>query len=631
MYVIEVIPLIRGTALSSLSYFSAKNYPLGSILQVPIRQKNKPAIVIKTSAVEEAKSQIRQAAFTLQKLPAQDNISSVPENLLKTAEALSRHYPAAVGAILYQLLPVEVRSGDYLFPKISSTTHQEDTIPQVLTMNTAERFVAYRSHIRSVLAHRGSVIFVAPSSAALYKAREMLSIGIEDRVVFLAPSEAKSSRLTELLKFEDTSTAKLILTTPSYAYLDRVDLISLIIDEEGSDYYRSQVRPYLDHRDSLIIHASTTGRSIILGDLLPRSETENARREDRFSTYDRETKRLALPAPLTIIKQNDKPTSDEPFKLFSKALDKAISTTLARPGRVFLFGARRGLAPVVACIDCGHIFRCPDSGTPYSLLRTKDKSGGELRWFISRTSGKRIRAADTCEACGSWRLRERGIGIQAVFDECQLHFPKTKILLFDQETASSNRKASALMKQFYNERSIIMVGTEIALSYLNLESVDLSAVVSCDALRSSQTWRADEKSLRLLLKLREYTSKEVLVQSRSDEDDLLKYAKTGTVDQFYTEELELRSNLNYPPYSVFVLLTWRGEIKTVNEIESIIKTSLEKFKPNFYSDPLSKPTLTLRHALIRLSLDPKDRQECFSILKALSPAIKIEINPPRIV
>ena len=39
MFVIEVIPLIRGTKIDTLSYYSGTDYPVGTFLDVMIRNK----------------------------------------------------------------------------------------------------------------------------------------------------------------------------------------------------------------------------------------------------------------------------------------------------------------------------------------------------------------------------------------------------------------------------------------------------------------------------------------------------------------------------------------------------------------------------------------------------------------
>ena len=527
MFVIQVIPLIRGTRIDTLSYFSSVEYQIGAFLSIPIRGKEHKAVVTEVTSVSDNKTALKNASFTLRKLPEQAPTTAVPLNISTTAQILTQRYPTSIGAILYQLLPTDVRSGEYQYPLVSSQIHKEDTIPQILTAAIKDRYVSYRSHIRGVLARRGSVVFVVPTSADVLYAQKNLSQGIEDRVVIFSPTQTKSERQKAYAAYEDTSLAKLIITTPSHAYLDRVDLLSIVIEHSASDFYRSPNRPYLDHKVVLETYAKATGRSILEGDILPKTEDEYKRRGEFYSTYNEETKRISFASPLSIIEQHDKSTPETPFSLFSKELKARAQNVLDSKGRVFMYGARRGIAPVVTCIDCGYIFRCPDSQTPYSLLKTIAKDGTEERWFVSGTSGKKIRAADTCPSCGSWRLRPRGIGIQQVFDEAVANFAPAKVFLLDHITGSTSKKAKKIIDDFYATRGAILVGTQMALPYLSLQGVDLSAIISLDATRSNPTWRADENVFRLLLQLRELSHKEVLVQTRTTPDSVLQNAIHG--------------------------------------------------------------------------------------------------------
>jgi primosomal protein N' len=631
MFVIEVIPLIRGTKIDSLSYFSSAEYKIGTFLTIPIRGKDYRAVVTEVTTVANNKTSLKNASFTLHKLPEQAPSSTVPQNIQITAERLTKIYPSSIGAILYQLLPPDVRTGEYQYPLVSSQIHHENTVPQILTATMKDRYVSYRSHIRGILARRGSVVFVVPTSADIVYAKKHLSLGIEDRVVVFSPAQNKNERQKAYSNYEDTSLAKLIITTPSHAYLDRVDLLSIVVDNAASDFYRSPLRPYIDHRTALTTYAATTGRNILLGDILPRSEDEYFRRQEIFSTYNEETKRLNFSSPLTIIEQHDKSTPNVPFSLFSKELNARVNNVLDAKGRVFMYGARRGIAPVVTCIDCGHIFRCPDSQTPYSLIKTISKTGNEERWFVSGTSGKKIRAADTCPDCGSWRLRTRGIGIQHVHDETIINFPKHKVFLLDHITASTRKRAQKIIDEFYECRSAILVGTQMALPYLNLNGVDLGAIISLDATRSNPTWRADENVFRLMLQLRELSTQEVIVQTRTTPDTVLLNATHGGLEVFYNEELDLREQLQYPPFSTFILLSWVGEKATVLTIEESIKITTQPYEATFYNNPTSTDSKTLRHALFRLPPTNKNKAAFIEKLKTLPPFIRIEIDPQRIV
>lgn len=631
MYVVQVTPLIRGTKLESLSYFSAVQYDIGSFLKVPIRNKQQLAIVTKVTPATNSKTSVKSAAFSLKKLPKQKDVIVVPKTIRDTATQLSERYPVGAGALLYNLLPPEVRNGTRQYPTAIIHSHQEETTPQLLTARVDERFLHYQGLIRSTFARRGSTLFIVPTTADLLYAAKELSAGIEERVIVLSGADSKKKRDEAYAAMKDDTNPKLILTTTAYAYIERTDIKSIIIEQSASNHYVNRTRPYLDHRDALITYARVAGRSILLGDTVPRTEDEVRRRQDVYLTYGEEVKRVVFPAPLSIISQKDKPQPEKEtaFELFSPRLSKTVSLTLESKGHVFFYAARRGLAPVVACVDCGHIFRCPDSNSPYSLLRTI-KNGEERRWFVSSTSGRRVPAAEICPDCGSWRLRERGVGIQQVADEWQTTYPEQKVYVLDSETAPTATKARAIIKQFYDEKAAILIGTQMALPYL-YRGVQLSAVISLDAVRATPTWRADELLFRLLLKLREITEKEVLLQTRTDTDLLLDHAGRGAIEKFYDDEISLRQLLHYPPFVDFILLTWSGDFEVASKAEAIIKNTIGESIGQYYVNPMSTKSKTIRHCLIRQPYNTDTYKEVLERIKRLPPFVKIELNPDKIV
>jgi primosomal protein N' (replication factor Y) len=331
------------------------------------------------------------------------------------------------------------------------------------------------------------------------------------------------------------------------------------------------------------------------------------------------------------VQQKDKPKPEVPFRLFSDQLLRGIERTLEGKGKVFLYAARRGLAPVVACIDCGYIFRCPDSNTPYSLMRTSNPDGEETRWFISSTSGQKVRAADVCPHCGSWRLRERGIGIQQVYDELSSLLPDTAMTILDGQTAPTAKKAGVIASKFWERKSVILIGTQVAIPYL-AQGVDLSAIVSLDATRTIPTWRADESLFRLLLKLRECTAKEVLIQTRTEPDALLTHASRGALERFYDDEINLRRMLSYPPFSQFILVSWLSSADTAKEMQKKLQMQFGTTDILYYFNPHSTAQKTQGYALFRLpkTLTPKETA-LIDRIRALPPYFKVEVNPDRIV
>jgi len=628
MHVIEVAPLIKGVGVNSLSYYSAADYPIGALLTIPVRNKEIRGVVLKCTELSVAKTAIRAATFSLRKLPPQPQIVRVSESLLATAKELSKTTPATFGSILLSLLPAEIRTGDIPVTTYDDPITSQEFSVSVLTAVREDRWMTYKRRIRESFAQKGSVVFVVPTFEAVSQVYTELTTGIEDRTIVLGPIPKKALQ-NAYKQLSDISETKLIITTASRSLIDRPDITDVIIDDSSSRYFKARTRPYLDFKEANLILAKLTNRRVLLGDVVTRSEDEYLRRIDVYQTEGEETHRLNIESQLRVIEQKDKPTTEEPFELINKQVLSAMKMAIKNNKRVFVYAARRGLSPVVACGDCGYIFRCPDSGTPYSLLRTVTNAE-EKRWFMSSTSGRRVRAADTCPDCGSWRLRERGIGIQYIYDELKKHFPEEQLFMVDSISTPTVNRVRKTVTAFYEAKGSILLGTSMVLHYLD-SPISMSVIPSYDAVRSVPTWRVDEVTFSLLLKLREITTDKLFVQTRSTSDELLNLAANGAVEKFYDSEILLRESLKYPPFSFMVHLTMSGRIDEVKQIEALIRPELEILGFGFYSSPDSVPGKTTRYGLCRVPASKWPNKVLMEVLTALPPAVKIEINPDRIV
>ncbi|MFZ2252799.1 MAG: hypothetical protein WAW13_01335 [Minisyncoccia bacterium] len=629
MYVISVVPLKRGIGLDTLSYFSNEAFANGAIVSIPIRSTIVLGLVTDVKEVSTAKTALRAATFSLRKLPIQKNKTILSDAYIQTARDLSQYYAAPLGTILYNLLAPDIRSGDIPLPHTHHLPQGESHQPQILATPKRERFVAYRSLVRETFAHSGSVLCVVPSSTEAQELRDALLQGIEDRIIMLTTSMTKTQLKKSYEALEDFSKTKLIIATPSHGLLERHDITYVIVEHARSPYYKELNRPYIDYRDVFRIHAKYTGRKLIFADLLMRTEEEELRRNEVYATFGDSRKRIDLQGELSVVEMTPGGQTDVPFCLFSNTVIEAIKECKKKKGRMFLFAARRGLAPVVSCIDCGYIFRSPESGAPYSLLRTI-KNGVEERWFVCGTSGERKRAEDACSSCGSWRLKERGIGIQHVYDELHKLFPDIPTILFDHITARTYKKATFLCDSFYKEKGVILLGTHMALPYLT-KNVDLSVVVNMDALLATPTWRIEEENLALLLNLREITAGPVYVQTRSPLTNVLRFAKQGAIEQFYTEELELRKAFNYPPYTTFIHFTWQGSPEIVEKLEATLVELFKDFELSVYQNPSSTNEQPIMYGLMRVKAHEWPDQAIVSLLLRVPPVVRVVINPDKIV
>ena len=58
MKLLHVIPISRGLNKENLSYFTASDVAIGSVVKVPLRKKLVSAIVVATEEVSDAKAEI---------------------------------------------------------------------------------------------------------------------------------------------------------------------------------------------------------------------------------------------------------------------------------------------------------------------------------------------------------------------------------------------------------------------------------------------------------------------------------------------------------------------------------------------------------------------------------------------
>ncbi|MEX2341159.1 MAG: hypothetical protein WD605_02460, partial [Candidatus Paceibacterota bacterium] len=65
MFIIEVSPLIKGVTLENLSYYSSVDYPMGTFLTIPVRNRESKGIVVGSKPLSAAKAAVRAATFSL--------------------------------------------------------------------------------------------------------------------------------------------------------------------------------------------------------------------------------------------------------------------------------------------------------------------------------------------------------------------------------------------------------------------------------------------------------------------------------------------------------------------------------------------------------------------------------------
>lgn len=612
-YLVEVAPVSKA-ASPPLSYFSTAKLAPGTLVRIPLRKGLVTGLVLSSKDARHAKSAIRRAGFLLKKIRKQDILAaSVAPATLAALSETARYYATSVGTLFAALVPKLILSDPETFlppqPVKKKVAEDRSTETILLQMESEERFGQYRALVRQAFARNSSVLFLVPTHLDALRAAHELSKGIAEfvKVFTLEGRSAENKKIwSEALQEKHPI---LLITTPTGLLFPRADIDTIVIERANSRAYRTLARPYLDLKffpTALARAGKDHGVQLVLGDaILP---VETLWREKNGEYGENSLIRWRLPgAPTRLVDASSKANEHGRFEIFSPELKDLVGQALEEKQRIFLFGARKGLAPTTVCGDCGTVLPCKNCGAPVVLHRRNDATV-----YICHACGGMRESSTLCGSCKSWKLVPLGIGTEEIARQCRALFPKTPVHILDKDHAGNDAKARSIVKAF-QEKGGIMVGTELA--FFHLSPLPYSAIVSVDALFSVPDFHIHERIFYLVSRLRELTTGASLIQTRNIGKQILAWAAHGNIIDFYQNEIAERESFSYPPFSLFVKITApKGKVQMLRE-------RFRKWHPDVLKDSL----------VIRLSRTAWPDEELLHELSLLTPEFSIRVDPESIL
>ena len=634
MKLIGIIPISRGIAKEKLSYFSTEDFPIGSIVYVSLRSKNIPGLVVSSQDALEEKSSIKKLSFTIKKVSRKPPVELFLPNFIKTCQEEARHLATTTGAILYSVVPSGILENLEKIDKTELTVKKKTNAAEkfVVQSDDEERYSNYKSIIREEFAKGYSVFFCLPTIQETKKAVSMLSKGIDNYTFVLHSGLTKKEILTTWNKIMAEKHSVLVVMTGSFLSLPRPDIGTIIIDRESSRSYNSQHRPFLDIRDFAEKLAANYNIRLVLGDILLRIETIwRHKNNEIFELFPLKFRSLSLSSQ-EIVNMcpkrpdetfvEDKEKEKIKFKIISDDLVRLIKSNQEDSEHLFIFSARRGLHPSTLCADCGTIVACNSCKSP-TVLHTATKGN----FFLCHRCGERRSAAEKCSKCDSWRLATLGIGSELIEREIQKMFPTIKIFRLDADTADSHKKALQIAEKFYSSPGSIMIGTEMALPYIS-EKIHNSAIISMDAFFSLPDFRISERIINIILKIKSFTSKRFILQTRKAESKIWDYAVRGNLADFYRDEISDRQALNYPPFSTLIKISLLGKKdEVVVEMEKLQK-EVEPYTIDIFPAFIPSKVGSFQiHGLIKIKRNDWIDETLLQKIQNLPPIFSVNVNP----
>ena len=628
MRIVTVIPISRGINKDTLTYFTQKEVETGSIVSIPLRKKVVFGLVVESKIAQEMKSELKTLSYNIKKIDKIETRSFLSNAFIESAQKIADYNASSVGAVLSSLIPKIILEESKNLASPSKEKPEgifHETV--LLQSDDEERYATYRGLIREEFAKNRSVFFCLPGAENLFNAKSTLEKGIEKYTYLLHSGLSKKEIVSVWQNAVEDPHPVLIIATGLFLSLPRNDLGTIILEKESSRTYKMQTRPFIDIRTAVEIIAKQSNVRLVLGDMLLRTETLWEEKNGTYTDLSPLKFRSLTTANCELLDmRTPEDMKKKEFKIFDEKLKRMIREAKENNEHTFLFCGRKGLYPQTVCSDCGTIVVCKNCNTPVVLYSRKN-NGVQKNLFVCHHCGERRGAEELCIHCKGWRLNPLGIGVERVVEEVISTVPDANIMVMDKEHISTHKQAVKIRDLFYKTPGSIMVGTEMALTYLN-EKIENSAVVSVDSYFSIPDFQINEKIFHILLNMRAVSQKHTIFQTRQENTKIFDYALRGNLIDFYRDEIEERKSIGYPPFTTYIKITLEGE---KNTIKKLMDETVEFMKPFVVSvfdafNPGSKLKYTV-HGLISLPKGKWIDKKLLEKLRLLPPQFMIRIDP----
>ncbi|MBA3789004.1 hypothetical protein H0X32_01245 [Patescibacteria group bacterium] len=614
MYVLDIIPLSPTAPSVPLSYRSRTKFPAGTLINVPLRKKIVPGLVIGSIPVHEAKSALKAATFSLSK-SSPEELGKLPPAYLAAAQDIATYHATTLGAVLSSLLvPVLTEEMLFQFSKkrtSSSTPNPRNTIERIEAPLLSRRAV-YEKYVEKKSSKNGTTLLVVPTLVEMNE----WAILLKKYAPLLISGKLSGKRREEAITRACGARDRLVIVTPAFSWIPIPQLERIIIDRVSAGSYTFPKRPYIDLCHALAALAFARNIPLVYGDyplpleyridpikpLVEKAGTIEIR-DVRTDTGDR---------------KNESKKSHGPWKAIPDDVRKDIKSTLTKEGRVVVLAVRHGYSPTVVCRDCG--------------TTVTDEYGRILSFVIEGTKrlfrsvdGATIEAAHTrCKVCDSWNLLPLGVGVDRVEEELRMAFPDSPLVSLTQEALS---KASfKKVRTSLDVPGTIVVGTEGMLPWLSPEMpFDLGVIASADSLLALPFWRARERFVRIGLMLAERATR-TIVATRHPEDAALLALISPTTTGFWKEETEMRKILHYPPFGTLIVFQVEATATQLTHARAVIRDACEAFLPIELPPRQISPTIWRGVSVLQLQGGMWPDVKLSERLSRLPPSIRVHID-----
>ncbi len=451
-------------------------------------------------------------------------------------------------------------------------------------------------------------ISLTPQTVRRFRAR---FADIQDQVAVLHSHLSQGERFDEWHRIRKGK-ARIVIGARSAVFAPLPDLGLILVDEEHENSYKQDQVPRYHGRDVAVLRGHLEGATVVLGSATPSLESWQNALDGKYQLL-RLTKRVddqSLPLIRVIDMRLESKKQKSKDTFLSDRLRNAITDRLEKNEQSILFLNRRGFARSLQCPSCGHVCTCPHCALALTYHRTDDR-------LICHICGHQAIVPRRCPECSDRGIALQGFGTQKVEDVFRKVFPAARIARIDADALRKKNALRDLLNAFRAKKIDVLIGTQMIAKGLHFPNVTLVGILNADIGLHVPDFRAGERVFQLMTQVagragRGSLEGEVIVQTFTPHSPSIQFARHHDFDGFADQELEMRRQFGFPPFTRCAVLTSRSTHE--RRAEFTLQTLHRRLKEDLpkgieLGEPLPSP-LVKAHGQFRFQLmlrGPKGR------------------------
>ncbi|OGO77438.1 MAG: primosomal protein N' [Clostridiales bacterium GWB2_37_7] len=417
-------------------------------------------------------------------------------------------------------------------------------------------------------------ISLTPQMITRFKGR------LGDKVAVLHSGLNEGEKYDEWRKIK-TGEVKAVVGARSAIFAPFANLGIIIIDEEHETTYKSDIKPKYITREVAEKRCQLEGACLIMGSATPSIESYFRAQSGELGLVELPDRINGREMPEVFVVDMREELKQGNKTIFSQLLTEEILTTLKESNQLILFLNRRGHSTFVSCRECGLVMKCPRCNISLTYHINEDS-------LSCHYCGATKLNPKLCPKCGSKYIKYFGVGTQKLEKEFQKKFSIKNTLRMDADTTRFKNSHQAILDIFRSGKSKVLLGTQMISKGLDFPDVTLVGVITADTSINLPDFRSAEKTFQMIAQVAGRSgrgSKEgkVIVQTYTPEHYSIKFAQVHDYIGFYKEEIKLRRELAYPPFSHLANIIISGfderrVIKEANEIGVYLDLEIKRYK-----------------------------------------------------